>query len=101
MTIAEWTRFARKRKTGAEGFNRQWSLALSDSLETVPKFAEAAGRVDSQLPTLNAAKSMGMTAIDVISNQNLMVDIRNDFTIRKWIIFCFYNQERRGILKSE
>ena len=29
-------RFARKRETGADGFTRQWSLALSDDLETVP-----------------------------------------------------------------
>ena len=29
-------RFARKRETGADGFTRQWSLALSDNLETVP-----------------------------------------------------------------
>ena len=29
-------RFARKRETVADGFTRQWSLALSDNLETVP-----------------------------------------------------------------
>jgi len=27
----------RKRETGADGFTRQWSLALSNNLETVPK----------------------------------------------------------------
>ena len=30
-------RFARKRQTGADEFTRQWSLALSDNLEKVPK----------------------------------------------------------------
>ena len=29
--------FARKRETGIDGFTRQWSLASSDNLETVPK----------------------------------------------------------------
>ena len=28
--------FAQKHETGTDGFTRQWSLALSDNLETVP-----------------------------------------------------------------
>jgi len=43
------------------------------------KFTDATGHIDSQLPTLNSAKSMAMTAIDVICNQNLMKDIKTDF----------------------
>jgi len=31
-------RFVRKREMGADGFTRQWSLALSDNLETVRKY---------------------------------------------------------------
>ena len=31
-------RFARERETSTDKFNRQWSLALIDNLETAPKF---------------------------------------------------------------
>jgi len=43
------------------------------------KFTDATGHADNQLPTLNSAKSLAMTAIDVICNQGLMKDIMEDF----------------------
>jgi len=43
------------------------------------KFTDAAGHADNQLPTMNSAKAMAMTAIDVICNPRLMNDIRRDF----------------------
>ena len=43
------------------------------------KFTEATGHADNQLPTLNSAKSMAMTAIDIMCNLDLMVAINRDF----------------------
>ena len=43
------------------------------------EFTNAAIHSDNQVPTLNAAKSMAMTAIDVICNPELMNDIRDNF----------------------
>ena len=43
------------------------------------KFTEATGHADNQLPTLNSAKSMAMTVIDIMCNLDLMVDIKRDF----------------------
>ena len=43
------------------------------------KFADASGHQDSQLPTLNSAKSMAMTAIDVVSNKRLLEKVFQSF----------------------
>ncbi|XP_057313982.1 xaa-Arg dipeptidase-like [Hydractinia symbiolongicarpus] len=43
------------------------------------KFTQATGDVINQLPTLNSAKSMAMTAIDVICKPELMEDIKKSF----------------------
>ena len=43
------------------------------------KFTEATCLADNQLPTLNSAKSMAMTAIDVVSYPDIMEKVRQDF----------------------
>ena len=43
------------------------------------EFTNASINVNNQVPTLNAGKSMAMTAIDVVYNPSLMVDIKNGF----------------------
>ena len=43
------------------------------------KFADASGHQDSQLPTLNSAKSMAMTAIDVVSDKELLEKVVQSF----------------------
>ena len=43
------------------------------------KFTEAAGHQDSQLPTLNSAKSMAMTAIDVVCDKELFEKVVQSF----------------------
>lgn len=43
------------------------------------QFTEATGREESQLPTLNSAKSMAMTAIDIVNDCELLAAIREDF----------------------
>ena len=43
------------------------------------EFTNGTGHADNQLPTLNSAKSMAMTAIDVICDPKLMVNVRKDF----------------------
>ena len=42
-------------------------------------FTKATGSQEAQLPTLNSAKSMAMTAIDLICNPRLLVDIKETF----------------------
>ena len=42
-------------------------------------FTKATGGQEAQLPTLNSAKSMAMTAIDLICNPNLLLDIKETF----------------------
>lgn len=42
-------------------------------------FTKATGSQEAQLPTLNSAKSMAMTAIDLICNPKLLVDINETF----------------------
>jgi len=43
------------------------------------KFTDAVGHQENQLPTLNSAKAMAMTAIDVIFDTHVMNDITKDF----------------------
>ena len=43
------------------------------------EFTEGTGLPENQLPTLNSAKSMAMTVIDVMCKQNLMEAIKKDF----------------------
>ena len=42
-------------------------------------FTKAAGSAESQLPTLNSAKSMAMTAIDVVFEEGLLHKIQKSF----------------------
>ena len=42
-------------------------------------FTKATGGQEAQLPTLNSAKSMAMTAIDLICNPKLLLDIKETF----------------------
>ena len=42
-------------------------------------FAKATGGQEAQLPTLNSAKSMAMTAVDLICNPKLLLDIKETF----------------------
>ena len=43
------------------------------------EFTSGTGHPDNQLPTLNSAKAMAMTAIDVMCDPQLMVNVNNDF----------------------
>ena len=43
------------------------------------EFTQGTGHPDNQLPTLNSAKAMAMTAIDVLCKPELMKDVRKDF----------------------
>ena len=43
------------------------------------EFTKGTGLAENQLPTLNSAKSMAMTVIDVMCKPNLMEDIKKDF----------------------
>lgn len=42
-------------------------------------FTKAAGSEEAQLPTLNSAKSMAMTAIDLICSPRLLLDVKENF----------------------
>ena len=42
-------------------------------------FTKATGSPEAQLPTLNSAKSMAMTAIDLICNPKLLLDVKENF----------------------
>jgi len=43
------------------------------------KFKDASGTEENQLPTLNSAKSMAMTAIDVACDPLLLTKIKQSF----------------------
>ena len=43
------------------------------------KFTEAAILDENQLPTLNSAKSMAMTAIEVVCNEKILKKMKEDF----------------------
>ena len=43
------------------------------------KFKDASGHEKNQLPTLNSAKSMAMTAIDVVCDPELLTRIKESF----------------------
>lgn len=43
-----------------------------DGANHTHQFTEAVGRKENQLPTLNSAKSMAMTAIDIVTNDDLL-----------------------------
>ena len=42
-------------------------------------FTKASGSAESQLPTLNSAKSMAMTAIDIACEEGLLQNIQKSF----------------------
>ena len=42
-------------------------------------FTKAAGSSENQLPTLNSAKSMAMTVVDILCNPKLLVDVKEKF----------------------
>lgn len=44
------------------------------------EFTKSTGSQESQLPTLNSAKSMAMTAVDLICNPKLILDVKDKFT---------------------
>lgn len=44
------------------------------------QFNEASGKQENQLPTLNSAKSIAMTAVDVFCNSELLIKIKEEFT---------------------
>ena len=43
------------------------------------EFTEATGSAENQLPTLNSAKSMALTAIEVACDENLLAKVKEDF----------------------
>lgn len=51
----------------------------TEGINHTHKFTEATGSEESQVPTLNSAKAMAMTAIDVVYNLEIMDLVKNDF----------------------
>ena len=52
----------------------------TDAGNHTPEFTVAAGSADAQLPTLTAAKSMAMTAIEVLCKPELFEQMKKTFT---------------------
>lgn len=51
----------------------------TDGVNHTHEFTKAAGSKEAQLPTLISAKCMAMTAIDLICNPKLLVDVKEKF----------------------
>ena len=52
---------------------------IGDAMNHTEKFTKLAGHPDAQQPTLNSAKAMMMTGIEVISDSDLLKRIKEEF----------------------
>lgn len=60
----------------------KYALATNANNHT-REFAEAAGRDESQIVTIQMAKILAMTAIDLIEDDNLMEKVKDEFNYKK------------------
>ena len=52
---------------------------IGNAMNHTKEFTEVAGLREAQQPTLNSAKAMVMTGIEVISDSNLLKNIKDEF----------------------